>query len=188
MHPQRRYVLRGWLSDLLGSLLVALVIVLGVNAVSGRFHVEGNSMMPTLAPGQFMVISKAAYWFHKPQRGDIVVMRPLDGGQIPYIKRIIGLPGERVTIRNGRVYINGIVLNEPYVSGPPMYQGEWIVGEDEYFLLGDNRNQSSDSHVWGVLPRRNIQGKAVMVYWPLPQMRVLTYTQYPELMAFEHGQ
>lgn len=179
---------RVWLRELVSTLLITMVIVLSVNAMSGRFRVDGTSMSPTLKDGGYVLTSKIAYWLGRPQRGDIVVLNPpMNKGGIPYIKRVIGLPGERVTIRDGRVYINGVVLNEPYISGPPMYQGEWEVGDNEYFVLGDNRNQSSDSHAWGVVPRDHIVGKAILSYWPLSQMSFLSYDTYPELMALDHG-
>ncbi len=166
------------------TLPVILVLLLGLNLISGRYQVHGQSMVPTLTDGEFVLASKVSYWFGQPQRGDVVVVRPPQtNGTMPYIKRIIGLPGERVTIRDGRVFINGVVLNEPYVSGPPLYNGEWLVGEGAYFILGDNRNNSSDSHAWGTLTRDHIIAKAILGYWPLDQMGFLLYDRYPELMA-----
>lgn len=187
MEPKKSSEWRAWLREVLSTLLITMLIFLGINLVSGRFRVDGQSMVPTLVDGELILASKAAYWFQEPARGDIVVLRPpQDEGGTPYIKRIIGLPGERVTIREGRVYINGVVLNEPYVSGPTAYSGEWVVTPGTYFVLGDNRNHSSDSHAWGLLPRRNIIAKAVLGYWPLSRLALLTYDRYPELMARDH--
>ncbi len=106
--------------------------------------------------------------FGEPKRGDVIVFRfPRDMSR-PFIKRIIGLPGETVEIRNGRVLINGELLEEVYLKDPPRYQvGPEMVPRSNYFVLGDNRNNSSDSHVWGMVPEENILGKAWVRYWPL---------------------
>jgi len=90
-----------------------------------------------------------------------------------YIKRVIGLPGDEVRIEGGMVYVNGSLLDEPYIAAPPSYPGVWAVPEDSFFVLGDNRNQSSDSHSWGFVPLENIVGKALVVYWPLDQIKTL---------------
>ena len=83
-----------------------------------------------------------------------------------YIKRVIGLPGEEIKIEDGRVFVNGVVLTEPYLKMEPRYEGEWLVQEDELFVLGDNRNNSSDSHNWGMVPMENVVGEALLIYWP----------------------
>lgn len=149
-------------------------------------------MQDTLQQGQYLVVSKAAYWrldtnclrflldvghasclggtgslvFGSPGRGDIVVFRAKDGGY-SLIKRIVGLPGEKVEIRNGQVYINDQALHEPYVREPAHYQAPpEVVPPGAYFVLGDNRNNSSDSHVFGVVPAAEILGRAWVRYWP----------------------
>ncbi len=180
------YSLQDWVREVVGTLIIILALILVINAVSGRYKVIGQSMMPTLVDGEYVLASKMAYWLGEPQRGDIIVLRPPAGG-VPYVKRIVGLPGERVTVRDGRVFINGVVLNEPYISGPAMYTGEWVVEENTYFVLGDNRNNSSDSHAFGVVPREHILAKAIMGYWPLNRMAFLRYPHYPELLAQEHS-
>ncbi|MFN2202945.1 MAG: signal peptidase I, partial [Caldilineaceae bacterium] len=150
-----------WFRDLFETLALAVIIFLVVNTFTGRYEVQSISMEPTLHEGQYLIVSKIAYWLHGPERGDIIVLDPPNGrSEIPYIKRVIGLPGEKVDVHDGRVWVNGIALNEPYISGPPSYTESRVLGDDEYLVLGDNRNNSSDSHIWGVLPRDNIIGKA----------------------------
>lgn len=173
-----------WVRDVMETLLLAVVIFAVVNTLTVRYEVQSISMEPTLHEGQYLIVSKSAYWLRDPQRGDIVVLDPPDHrSTIPYIKRIIGLPGERVEVRDGRVWINGFALNEPYVSGPALYEDTFVLQEDEYFVLGDNRNNSSDSHVWGTLPRDNMIGKTIFRYWPLDKWGAIPHYAFPELEA-----
>jgi len=171
--------------DFLETLLLAAVLFLIINTFTGRYQVLSVSMEPTLHEGQYLLISKASYWFHEPERGDIMVVKPLNGDKnsIPLIKRLIGLPGDTVEARDGRIWINGVAINETYVSGPLAYADRWTLGPDEYFLLGDNRNNSSDSHTWGPLPRENIIGKAVFRYWPLELFGTFPQYAFAELEA-----
>jgi len=131
--------------------------------------VSSSSMEPDLTIGQRLVVSKITYRFNLPKRGDIVVFRPPSNpNAIPYIKRVIGLPGDTVEIKDGKVYIDGAPLNEPYIKETPLYyMPPETVPADNYFVLGDNRNDSNDSHVWGMVPRENIIGKASFSIWPL---------------------
>lgn len=178
----RSFGIRSWLQDLLETLLLAVIIFLVINTLTGRYQVHGQSMQPSLHDGQYLLASKVTYWLHPPERGDVVVLRPPSGrGSIPYIKRVVGLPGDEVQIQDGRVWVNGVALNEPYTSGPPAYEDSWNVKEDFYFVLGDNRNNSSDSHAWGLLPRENIIGKAVFSYWPPENWGIIPHYNYPEL-------
>lgn len=171
-----------WARDVLETLLLAGLIFVLVNTLTGRYEVQSISMEPTLHEGQYLIVSKFAYWLRPPQRGDIVVLDPPDQrSMIPYIKRVIGLPGERVEIRNGRVWIDGVALNEPYVSGPTLYERTFDLKNDEYLVLGDNRNNSSDSHVWGTLPEENLIGKTIFRYWPLEKLGVIPHYVFPEL-------
>ena len=171
-----------WVRDLLETLALAVIIFLVVNTFTGRYEVQSISMEPTLHEGQYLIVSKIAYWFHGPQRGDIIVLDPPAGrSEIPYIKRVIGLPGEKVEVRDGRVWVNDIALNEPYISGPPNYIENRVLGDEEYLVLGDNRNNSSDSHIWGTLPRENIIGKSVFRYWPPEKWGLIPHYTFPEL-------
>ncbi|GAB4544057.1 MAG: signal peptidase I [Anaerolineales bacterium] len=152
--------------DLLETLILAVVLFLGINAVSARVRVDGFSMRPTLEDGEFVLVSKLNYRFGEVERGDIVVFHyPLDPKQ-ELIKRVIGTPGDAVKIENGSVTVNGQTLQEPYIAAAPLYSGEWTVPDGNLFVLGDNRNDSSDSHVWQFLPMENLVGKAIVIYWP----------------------
>lgn len=154
------------LREILETILLTLIIFLVLNTLTGRFQVRGSSMKPTLQDGQYLVVSKLAYWLHPPERGDIIVFHPPNSLSDDYIKRIIGLPGEQIRVQGGDVQIDGIPLEEPYVANHSSYSGSWNLREDEYFVLGDNRSNSSDSHTWGTLPQENIIGKAWLCYWP----------------------
>lgn len=158
--------------EIFQTLLLAFVLYFAIDAVVARVRVENISMQPTLKPGEFVLVHKLAYRFGEIHRGDIVVFHY--SPQEDYIKRVIGLPGDSIEIADGLVKVNGYALKEPYINAPPMYNGSWQVPEGKVFVLGDNRNQSSDSHTWGFVPIDNIVGKAFVVYWPLEEMKVLT--------------
>ena len=129
---------------------------------TGAFRVEvtGDSMIPTLEPGQYLIASRP----HRLHRGDVVVLRRPER-PIEVVKRLIGLPGEHVELRAGQTFVNGHELREPYVrgSGP---SGEWTLDEDEYLVLGDNRDRSSDGRAFGPVPRRAVVGVVRFRYWP----------------------
>jgi signal peptidase I len=180
----RSFGIRSWLQDTLETLLLAVILFLVINTLTGRYQVHGQSMEPSLHDGQYLIASKVTYWLHPPERGDVVVLDPPGGrSDVPYIKRLIGLPSDLIEVRNQRVWVNGVALNEPYINAPPNYDGNWVVGEDQYFVLGDNRNNSSDSHAWGLLPRDHIVGKAVFSYWPPETWGLIPHYTFPELAA-----
>ncbi len=165
--------LTAWLADLFETILLAVVLFVGINLVSARIRVESISMEPTLTPGEFLIVNKLAYRFGEMQRGDVIVFYyPLDTSQ-RFIKRLIGLPGDEVVVSDGKVFINGQALKEPYISAPPTYMGSWQVPSDAVFVLGDNRNRSADSHVWGMVPLDYIIGKAIFIYWPFDRFGLI---------------
>jgi signal peptidase I len=124
-------------------------------------------MEPSLENDQFLMVNKLGYRLHEPERGDIVVFRDPNSDRRKLIKRVIGLPGEVVEVRNGQVFINDRLLQEPYVAIPARYSHPPVpIPEGSLFVLGDNRNNSSDSHNWGPLPRERIVGRAWISYWP----------------------
>lgn len=171
-----RRLLRAF-GELLQTLLIAGALFLVVNFLTARIRVEGNSMEPSLHNGEFVVVNRLAYQLDEPQRGDIVVFHfPLDNNR-RFIKRVIGQPGDVVQIQDGQVIVNGARLQEPYISSPPHYEGEWHVGTNQVFVLGDNRNNSSDSQNWGMLPLDEIIGKAVLVYWPPEEIGLIPHYQ-----------
>jgi signal peptidase I len=163
--------------DILETLILAVVLYVGINAVTARVRVDGFSMNPSLANGEYILINKLAYKLGEPARGDIVVFEFPEDPEQDLIKRVIGLPGETVTIQDGQVSINGVLLEEPYIAAPPFYSNTWVVEAGHLFVLGDNRNESKDSHEWGLLPMENIIGKAVLIYWPPPKWEVIDHLE-----------
>jgi signal peptidase I len=164
-----------WLSalkEMLETLVLAGILFLIINAFTARIQVLSVSMLHTLEPGNQVVVYKLAYRNHIPARGDIVVFNPPNGDTEAYIKRVIGLPGETIEIRDGIVFINGLQLQETYLQDEPITRGSrtWIVPQDSIFVMGDNRNNSSDSRVWGTVPLENLIGKAILIYWPLDKL------------------
>jgi signal peptidase I len=165
--------LHGWLRDLVIAIGLALVIVVYLYQ---PVRVEGVSMLPRLEDQERIFVNKFVYRFKSIQRGDVVVFSyPLDPDRF-FIKRVIGLPGETVQIRNGRVFINGAELKESYVprkflspeNDPPV-----AVSANHFYVLGDHRNSSNDSRFWGLVPRQNIYGKAALRYWPLEKISLI---------------
>lgn len=164
----------GFIIDTVETILLALVLFLAINAVSARVRVENVSMLPTLEPEEFLLVNRVAYKLGSPKVGDIIVFHAPGVSDEDYIKRLIGLPGDTVTVSDGVVYVNGQALYEPYIADAPNYTGTWEVPEGQLFVLGDNRNNSSDSHLWGFISEEDVVGKALLVYWPLNQITILS--------------
>jgi len=155
-----------FLIDVAETLILSILLFVGINAVSARIRVDGHSMEPSLQSGEFVIVNKLAYKLGSPDIGDVIVFHyPRDPDQ-EYIKRVIGLPNDSIEISDGSVYVNDELIDEPYIAAPPNYQNETNVPEDSLFVLGDNRNNSSDSHNWGPVPMEFVIGKALIVYWP----------------------
>ena len=172
--------------ELVQTVVMAVVIFLLIRNVIQNYRVEGISMEPNFHNGQFLIVNRFAYcpgahleikpldihlervWcVRQPQRGDVIVFEyPRDPSR-DFIKRVIGLPGETIEVKSGRVYVNGKMMQEPFGPNPGSYTaGPVVVPPDEVYVMGDNRNNSSDSHTWGSLPQRLIIGKALVSYWP----------------------
>ena len=174
---EKRSGLVRFIIDVVETLVLSIVLFAAINAVSARIRVDGASMEPTLQSGEFVIVNKLAYWFGEPTIGDVIVFHfPRDPDQ-EYIKRIIGLPGDQVEIKDGEVFVNGQVLDEDYIAASPVYDVVSDVPEDSLFVLGDNRNNSSDSHNWGSVPLDYIIGKATFVYWPPTEWGVVEQPQ-----------
>ena len=171
-----------FLRELIETVLIAIIIFLLLQIVVKNFRVTGESMQPSFVDGQFLLVNKISYRFAQPKRGDVIVFRyPRDPGE-DFIKRIIGLPGETVRIAEGNVYIDGHPLREPYLQGESTgtyHTLETALGEDEFFVLGDNRRYSSDSRTWGPVARRNIVGRAWFSYWPPSLWGIVRTPAYP---------
>lgn len=159
--------MKNFLRQTLITIALAVAIFMGLQFTFQSSVVIGSSMEPSFVPGQRLVVDKMVYRFHEPERGDVVILHPPTNGSVDYIKRIVGLPGDTIEIKNRTVLINGKTLEEPYISTPPAYtMSKRQVPEGQYFVLGDNRNNSNDSHTGWLLPRDNIIGKAWITIWP----------------------
>lgn len=154
-------------------LLMALALYFLIDSVLGRVQVQKISMEPTLQAGEILLVNKLAYRFSQIEHGQIITFHYPLQPQLDYVKRVIGLPGDVVEVQDGQVRVNGRQLYEPYISAPPEYSGIWEVPSGQLFVLGDNRNPSADSHVWGFVPLENVIGKVIAVYWPPNRVRVL---------------
>lgn len=168
------------LSYVICFLITIATVYIIVNYVGQRTIVEGESMQFTLEDGDNLIVDKLSYRFHDPERFDIVVFPVTedDGRETHYIKRIIGLPGETVQVTGGDIYIDGEVLEESYgkevVNSGFLAEQEMTLREDEYFVMGDNRNHSTDSRLIGPIKKEIIIGKAWCRIWPLADMKLLT--------------
>ena len=148
------------------TLLIAAIIVVSFRITLQTFGIFMDSMEPNFHEGQRLLVNKAVYIFDEPQRGDVIIFHaPNRDGD--YIKRVIGVPGDTIEVHNGNVYVNEVKLDEPYIKDPPGYTTEeQKIPEGQYFVLGDNRNNSNDSHRGWLVPRESIIGKAWLSTWP----------------------
>ncbi|KAF3889271.1 MULTISPECIES: signal peptidase I [Nostocales] len=159
------------------TIIFSLVIAFGIRTfIIEPRYVPSGSMEPTIQPGEHLLIDKLSYDFTSPKRGDIVVFNPTktleeDNFHDAFIKRVIGLPGDKVDVKNGQVFINNVPIKENYIEAKPDYTwGPVIVPANSYLVLGDNRNDSFDSHYWGFVPRNKIVGRAIFSFWPFNQI------------------
>jgi signal peptidase I len=161
--------------EIIETIVLTLLIFLVIRFVIQSYHVEGASMLPRLHTDEYVLVNKVSYLFHAPERGDVIVFHyPLDTTQ-DYIKRVIGLPGDTVKVDATRVWVDGVLLNEPYIQAAsnPIPPQSWKVPPDQYFVLGDDRPNSSDSRYWGYVPKDYIVGNAVLVYWPTSNWQII---------------
>jgi signal peptidase I len=179
--------------DFVIMIAIAVVVFVGLRLTVQTYVVYGPSMQPNFYEHQRLLVSKIVYNFHEPERGDVIIFRPPYEGQDSFIKRVIGLPGERIEIRQGQVYIHqteGTVLelDEPYIEDPARWQfiGE-VIPEGEYFVLGDNRNNSDDSRNGWTVPAEDIIGKAWISIWPPGQWGMAANYPFPEEVASAAG-
>lgn len=203
--------------EIIETALLALLIFVAVRAVVLNFKVDGQSMEPSFSNGEMLLVNRNAYltvgawdfvdWLPfvderdeedpfftlgEPERGDVIVFTPPAPGQDkPYIKRIIGLPGDTIEVRDSGVYVNGTRLDEPYLEGrdsrcnpvSSQFCGPFTVPEGSVYAMGDNRNNSEDSRFFGPVPEDNIIGKSWLVYWPFEAWGDVPHWAYPELNA-----
>lgn len=160
----------GLLRDVIVRIFLIAAIFALVNLATVRITLEGPSMLPTFETGQYLLVSRVNYMLSEPQRGDIAVFKAPDLGPFDYIKRVIGLPGDLVELRGPQTFVNGEQVQEPYVvypcDGQTCTNRVWQLGPGEYFMMGDNRRQSTDSRVFGPIRREELLGEALLRYWP----------------------
>ncbi len=183
----------GAMAEVLEVVALALIMFVAVRSVAQNFVVDGGSMQPNLSDGQLLIVNKLAYrsfdfswlpgvenddWrpFGDPQAGDVVVFRFPQNPERDFIKRVIALPGQTVEVMDDELLIDGVRVDEPYISDPPGYRfGPEMVPEGQLFVLGDNRNNSYDSHSWGMLDRDLIIGRADLSYWPMSEAGTIAH-------------
>jgi signal peptidase I len=199
-----------FIREVVETLILAAVIFFGVRLVVLNFQVDGNSMFPNLENSEMLLVNRNAYMhfdinkyidvlpfvdhdgehnvypFSPPERGDIIVFNPPNGSEKPYIKRVIGLPGETVSFKDGFVYINGVKVEEPYLDGDQTRCNrsvcpDVVVPESSVYVMGDNRENSSDSRSFGPARIDSIIGKAWITYWPIDDFGMVPHYDYPGL-------
>ena len=161
--------------EVIETVVLTLLIFLVIRFVVQSYHVEGPSMQPGLHTDEYVLVNKVSYLFQTPGRGDVIVFHyPKDTTQ-DFIKRIVGLPGDTVKTDSTHVWVNGVLLNEPYIKEAINLNEPsiWKVPPGDYFVLGDNRRVSDDSRYWGFVPKDYIVGKAILVYWPSSNWQIL---------------
>jgi signal peptidase I len=186
--PHERSAASSLLREVAEVMVLAIILYFGISFAVQAVHVEGLSMYATLDDNDYLIANKIDYRLHPPERGDIVILRPPTNNSTDFIKRIIGLPGERVLIRSGYVYINGHRLDEPYLPEAWVNDANWpdnnsqgqVMGPNQYFVMGDNRNRSQDSRFFGPITRDRIDGKAWFRIWPLDHFGNI-YSKEPAL-------
>lgn len=194
----RRSLMTRAFREISEALILVLIVFLVIQGSVRNFKVDGSSMVPNLESGQFLLVNKLVYFkldtsrlakvipfwdedtpsnhfaIHPPRRGEVIVFRfPRDPSK-DFVKRVIGLPGEEVEIVSGRTYIDGVPLEEPYLTSQDRSRmAPVLMDEGEYFVMGDNRRSSNDSRTWGAVPEENILGKVWVIYWPFSQAQIL---------------
>ena len=170
--------IREFLKELISIVVIAFILsmVLRTWILEGRI-VPTGSMLPTIQLNDRLLVNKLVYHFKDPQKGDIMIFRPPDklGAKDDFVKRLIAVPGDKVEIKKGQLYVNNQVQQEPYLTTTMNYDfGPVVVPTNSYFVMGDNRNESFDSHLWGAwLTRDHLIGKAFFIYWPLNHFKTL---------------
>lgn len=165
--------------EIVETIALTLLIFFVVRFAVQSYRVDGISMQPGLHNNEYVLVNKLAFLFHPPERGEVIVFHyPLDTTK-DFIKRVIGLPGDTIRYDSTSVWVNGILLQEPYISAPINFSANasLTVPPNDYFVMGDNRPQSDDSRDWGFVPKTDLVGQAVIVYWPLSNWELIpTYS------------
>jgi signal peptidase I len=181
----------GCLFEVVETLVLTVIIFLVIqNFVAQPYRVEQQSMQHTLEQGQYVLVDKLTPRFGPYERGDIVVFTPPEGGRVPFIKRVIGLPGDRIDIHDGQVFVNDVELPEPYIfdgdtTEPSSDRSSYVVSPDTLFVMGDHRGNSTDSRSFGAIPLSNVIGRAWLRYWPLDTLTILVRPSYQGVASSE---
>ncbi len=167
-------ILYDWGKTIVLSILIAMFVRM---TIVGAYYVPTGSMKPTIGIGDRLLGCKFLYWFSEPDAGDIVVFEPPEEAHTSvsrFVKRIVAVEGDRVEVRNGVLYVNGEPREEPYIASRPRYRiAPLTVPDGQLFVLGDNRNNSADGHIWGFLPRENVEAKIVFRFWPITHLGIV---------------
>jgi len=188
--------------EVIEAVLLAVVVFMLLQTTVRNFKVDGSSMDPTLVNGQYLLVNRLVYlriemdrfssivpfWqaeedsvryaIHPPERGEVIVFEFPDSipsnSKRDFVKRVIGLPGETIEVKDGVPFVDGVVLEEPYLTTKDRSNGRKVeLGAGEYYVIGDNRAHSNDSRSWGAVPEENLRGKVWMIYWPAPRIHIL---------------
>jgi signal peptidase I len=191
----RRRAGLGCLLELVETLVLTLVIFFVVqNFVAQPFQVKGDSMEHSFEPNDYVLVDKLSPHWNAYSRGDVVVLQPPQGWaaeKTPFIKRVIGVGGDTIEVKDGKVYVNGTVLDEPYLfadadgtrQATMSDEPQWVVPADDIFVMGDHRQQSADSRLFGPIPVASVLGRAVIRYWPLAAFGTIQTPSYPAIPA-----
>lgn len=178
-NPEKKGKLQGVNDFLRFAVLIILVVIFIRYFIAQPFIVSGASMSPNFETSDYLIVDEISYRFHTPQRGDVIIFHPPIDMSTYYIKRVIGIPGDHVEVKNGIVTItnskhpNGVILNEPYITKDTLIEDKsFDVPAGEYFVMGDNRPESYDSRGWGLLPAQNITGRAFLRLFPLQEIGI----------------
>lgn len=165
--------------EIIETIALTVLVFIAIHFTVQNYLVDGVSMQPGLQNGEYVLVNKVAYLFHAPERGDVIVFEwPVDTSK-NLIKRVIGLPGDKIVLSGNAVTVDGVKLNETYVSAPVDGAEKLTVPANDYFVLGDNRPDSDDSRDWGFVPKDYVIGKAVMIYWPAGNWQLIN--TYPSV-------
>jgi signal peptidase I len=176
-----RHHAKSWLKEVIQIILIVALVRIGMDTFLPRYVVDGASMQPNFATSQRVIVDRLTMMISGPARGDVIVLDSPQTKNELLIKRVIGLPNETIVIQDGRVYVNGILLDETYINDfctMRSCNGEWQLGPDQYFVLGDNRSHSLDSHAFGPVSRSAIIGIARVRYWPPDKAELITAPDY----------
>jgi signal peptidase I len=177
--------------EIVETVVLTLLIFLVLHFAIQNYRVDGQSMEPALHDQEYILVDKAAYLFHPPERGDVIVFHYPLNPQVDYIKRIIAIPGDIISVVGQKVTVDGVTLNEPYINKDDLFNPfgpitNLIVAPGDYFVMGDNRGNSSDSREWRFVPRQNIIGKAALAYWPFGEDNLGLLPDFSSVFARVH--